>query len=159
MGFLYCAGYAAALGVLSFLAGRALPKTWFRYDRAPFRAFRWERDGRVYLRLGIHRWQNRVPDMSRFFPGLMPAKSMAALPDQTGLLLMIRETCVAEAVHAFLCALGLYCLWLWPGAGGIAFYLVYALLGNLPFILIQRYNRPRLVHMYERRQKHKEKTT
>ena len=30
-------------------------------------------------------------------------------------------------------------------------YLVYAILGNLIFIIIQRYNRPRLVRLYERK--------
>lgn len=158
MGFWRCLAYIALLGVLSFVLGRVLPKTWFRHERAPFRAFSWEKDGRIYLKLGISHWQNRVPDMSRIFPKLMPPKSLEKLPDQPGLLRMIRETCVAEAVHVILCVLGLYCLRLWRGAGGVIFYLVYVALGNLPFILIQRYNRPRLVRMYRRREKQKEST-
>ena len=159
MGFLYCLLYAIALGIISFLLGRLLPKSWFHFDRAPFRAFGWEKDGRVYLKIDINRWQNRVPDMSRIFPGLMPAKSLDRLPDQQGLLRMLQETCVAETVHVALCVLGLPCLWLWPSAGGVIACLVYVLLGNLPFILIQRYNRPRLARMYLRRQKQKEGTT
>lgn len=153
MGFWRCLAYIALLGVMGFLLGRALPKAWFSYERAPFRALSWEKNGRVYTKLGIGRWQSRVPDMSRLFPKLMPSKSLEKLPDQPGLLLMIQETCVAETVHALLCVLGLYCLRLWRGVGGAVFYLVYAALGNLPFILIQRYNRPRLVRMYRRREK------
>ena len=38
-----------------------------------------------------------------------------------------------------------------PGAWGVLFYAAYFLLGNLPFILIQRYNRPRLVRIYEKK--------
>ena len=159
MGFCRCLVYIVALGIVSFVLGRLLPKAWFRFDRAPFRAFGWEKDGRVYLKIGINRWQNHVPDMSRIFSKLMPKKAMDKRPDQAGLLLMIRETCVAEAVHVVLCALGLPCLWLWPGIGGAAVYAFYVLLGNLPFILIQRYNRPRLVRMYRRREKQKEGTT
>ncbi len=158
MGFLYCVGYAAAIGTLGFLLGRVLPKAWFRYDRAPFRAFRWEQGGRIYTRLAIQRWQSCVPDMSKVFPKLMPPKSMQTRPSQQTLARMLQETCVAEAVHAFLCVLGLYCLWLWPGWGGAAFYVVYVMLGNLPFILIQRYNRPRLARLYQRRQGQKEGT-
>ena len=56
MGFLYCLLYAIALGIISFLLGRLLPKSWFHFDRAPFRAFGWEKDGRVYLKVGINRW-------------------------------------------------------------------------------------------------------
>ena len=40
-------------------------------------------------------------------------------------------------------------LWLWPGVGGIAVYAVYVLLGNVPFIMIQRYNRPRFARLLE----------
>ena len=68
----------------------------------------------------------------------------AQLPD------MIRETCIAELVHLALCFSGLYCLKLWPGAGGIAVVLIYTLLLNLPFILIQRYNRPRLIRLHQK---------
>ena len=159
MGFWRCLVYIIVLGIVSFALGRLLPKKWFHFDRAPFCAFAWEKAGRVYTKLGIHHWQSRVPDMSRFFPELMPAKSLDRLPDQTGLLTMIQETCVAEAVHVVLCLFGIACLWLWPGFGGTAVYAVYVLLGNLPFILIQRYNRPRLVRMYRRREKQKEGTT
>ena len=159
MGFWRCLVFIIVLGIVSFALGRLLPKKWFHFDRAPFCAFAWERAGRVYTKLGIHHWQSRVPDMSRFFPKLMPAKSLERLPDQTGLLTMIQETCVAEAVHVVLCLFGIACLWLWPGFGGAAVYTVYVLLGNLPFILIQRYNRPRLVRMYRRREKQKEGTT
>lgn len=156
MGFWRCVAYMAALSVLSFVAGRLLPKNWFSYDKAPWRAWRWEKDGRVYQKIKIQRWQNKVPDMSKIFTKLMPAKSMDARPDQQQLLRMIQETCVAELVHALLCVLGLYLLLLWRGIGGILCYLVYVLLGNLPFLLIQRYNRPRLVRLYERREKQKE---
>ena len=57
---------------------------------------------------------------------------------------MIRETCTAELVHNLLNIAGLWLLNLWSGLGGIIMYLVYFLLGNLPFIIVQRYNRPRL---------------
>ena len=72
--FLKCACYLAGLGVLSFLLGRLVPKIWFDYTRFPYRAFAFERDGKVYDALGIARWQSRVPDMSRVFPKLMPPK-------------------------------------------------------------------------------------
>lgn len=156
MGFWYCVAYAAALGAVSFLLGRILPASWFDPTHAPWRSWKWEMDGKIYQKLGVHRWQNKVPDMSRVFPKIMPAKSMKTIPDQRGLKTMIHETCVAEAVHSLLCVLGLYMLRLWRGLGGVIFYLVYVLAGNLPFLLIQRYNRPRLMRVYLRREKQKE---
>ena len=154
MGCLFCAAYLAALGVLSFLLGRLVPKKLFHPDRGLFRSFPFEENGKLYERaLHISRWQARVPDMSRLFPQLMPAKRLSARPDEKTLLLMLLETCVAECVHAVLCLLGLGCLLLWPGAGGVCVYLVYSLLGNIPFILIQRYERPRLLRLYARMQR------
>lgn len=44
--------------------------------------------------------------------------------------------------------LGLGALWLWPGWGGVVLWLIWFLLANLPFILIQRYNRPRLMRLH-----------
>lgn len=150
--FLYCACYLAALGILSFVLGRLVPKAWFDYRRAPYRTAAWEKDGRIYeTLLHVSAWQTRVPDMSRIFPGLMPAKKMVRLDTQS-LLTMIRETCVAEAVHWILAILGAGVLVLWPTSWGVLLYLLYAIFGNLIFIIIQRYNRPRLVRLYERQQ-------
>lgn len=145
-----CLIYLALIGAGSFILGRILPKRWFHWDRFPYRSFGWEREGNVYQKLNIRRWQNRIPDMSRILPGIMPAKRITGRVNVGQLETMLRETCVAEWIHALLGALGLGCLRLWPGPGGAAVSVLY-LLGNLPFILVQRYNRPRLVRLLGRR--------
>ena len=150
MQFLKCACYLAGLGIVSFVLGRLVPKTWFEYTSFPYRTFAFERNGKLYEALRVSRWQSRVPDMSRLFSKLMPPKKMPARPDEQTLLVMIRETCAAEATHALLILAGLGLLAIWPGAGGIVLYLIYAIFGNLVFLIIQRYNRPRLVRLYER---------
>ena len=78
MQFLKCACYLAGLGILSFVLGRLVPKTWFDYTRFPYRTFAFERNGKLYEALRVSRWQSRVPDMSRLFPKLMPPKKMPA---------------------------------------------------------------------------------
>ena len=118
MGFLRCCVYYAALGVASFFVGRLLPKSWFHADRFPYRCAPWE--AKLYRALRVHAWQDKVPDMSRIVPKLIPAKKLegdfrAQLPR------MIEETCVAELIHFLLMPLGLYALRLWPGAGGALF--------------------------------------
>ncbi|MDO5412622.1 MAG: glycosyl-4,4'-diaponeurosporenoate acyltransferase [bacterium] len=139
---LKCILYLTAIGAASFVIGRLLPKSWLHEDRFPFRPFAFERQGKRYEKLRIKSWQNKLPDMSRLFKHLMPAKKMNG-DTLRDLPLMIKETCVAECIHLLLPLAGLYCLRLWPGAGGIVVTLLY-FLGNLPFVLIQRYNRPRL---------------
>lgn len=143
-----CLVYIIALGVVSFVTGRLLPKHWFKSDRFPFRCN--EKEKKLYKALRVKDWQNKVPDMSRVFTKLMPAKKLNAgtLAD---IPRMLEETCVAELIHVVLSVLGLACLWLWPGFGGAVVTLVYILLGNVPFIIIQRYNRPRLQRLLARR--------
>lgn len=81
--------------------------------------------------------------MSRIVPKLIPAKRLTG-SYRAQLPRMIQETCVAELTHVLLSVCGLYALRLWPGAGGVLITAVYILFGNVPFIIIQRYNRPRL---------------
>lgn len=148
MRFLHCMLYLALTGAVGFVAGRLLPRGWPDPYRGWWRSFPFERQGRIYEKLKIRRWQKKVPDISRILPQLMPAKRLEGR-DLQRLPEMIRETCVAELTHWLLCLAGLYCLRLWRGVGGTVMALL-NVLGNLPFILIQRYNRPRLKRLLHR---------
>lgn len=141
--------YLAAISSLSFFVGRLLPTSWFDYKRYPYRSFSFENEGKFYTKLKINKWQNKLPDMSRVFPKLMPSKKMEGRSPER-LSIMIQETCIAEFVHGMLCLCALYCLKLWRGLGGILLSGLYIVLGNVPYILIQRYNRPRLVRLLKR---------
>lgn len=151
-GFWGCVLYAAVLGVLSFMLGRIVPKTWFKSDKFPYRV----KDGekKVFDFLKVKKWQAKVPDMSRIFSRIMPEKRITAdtLRDVPR---MLQETCVAEFTHAALSICGLGMLFIWPGVGGVVAALVYILVGNLPFVIIQRYNRPRLQKLYDMQQRKK----
>lgn len=147
LGFLSCALYAGVLGIVSFFAGRLLARCTFHPERFPWRAYAWE-DG-LWKRFRIRRWQARVPDMSRLFTKLMPAKRLTK-ETAADLPRMITETCVAELTHTALSLCGLVMPLLWRGAGGVIAAAVYILLGNLPFIIVQRYNRPRLQRLFAR---------
>lgn len=148
MAFLYCLIYLAVTGVLAFIVGRLLPYGLLDEQRFPFRPFGFERDGGIYERIGIKKWQSRIPDMSRILPRFMPAKKLDG--DFPGKLpVMIKETCVAELMHFLLALSALACLFIWRGVGGIVVTVLYEL-GNLSFILVQRYNRPRLMRLERR---------
>ena len=142
-----CLCYAATLGLVSFLLGRALPKNWIHPNRFPFRTYAWE--DKLWKVLRIRKWQAKVPDMSKLFKKFMPEKKPTRQTVQN-LPLMIQETCVAELTHGLLCLAGLALLKIWPGPGGIILTVIYILFGNLPFLLIQRYNRPRLQKLLAR---------
>lgn len=143
MDYLVCIGYLVILAIASHFIGQALPRTWFNSESFPFCSMKWEQDGAIYERVKIRRWKDKVPDMSRFMPDMMPKRvSRQAKSDEIQRL--IEETCVAEFIHWMLILAGLGCPLIWRGIGGIIVTAVWIVLGNLPFILIQRYNRPRL---------------
>lgn len=149
MKLLLCILYIAALGILAHVIGEKLPRSRFRSGSRPFSAFAWEDGGRFYERLRIRKWKDRLPDMSRLCPDMVKKKVTGAT-DAAALEKLICETCVAEAVHAVLFVLSFGCAVIWPSAGGWLVSAAAALLGNLPYIVIQRYNRPRLVKLLAR---------
>lgn len=144
---LHCLIYLAALGAASFLIGRLLAKACrFRPDRFPYRCC--EKEERLYTLLRVSKWQNKLPDMSKILPQAMPAKQLT-LGGRTDFSRMVQETCVAELVHFWLCVLGFGCAVIWRGLGGILTGTIYCV-ANLPFLLVQRYNRPRLLRLAKR---------
>ena len=145
-GFAKCVIWLLALALLAHPLGQALPRR-FHPERPPFRPWKWEKNGRIYSRLGIEKWKKLVPDMSRLLPDMVKKQVTPTAVTAAQTAVLVQETCVAEAVHTASSLLGLVCLGLWPGWGGVLVWLVWFLLGNLPFILIQRYNRPRLLRL------------
>lgn len=151
--FLRWLGYLAAISFGSFLIGRLLPYRWFDAERFPYRSAPGEKA--FYEKLGLPKWQKKLPDMSKIFTHLMPAKAMTN-PTPEGIQIMIQETCIAELIHALLAVLGFGALAFWHSWAGIVLTLIYAA-GNVPFILIQRYNRPRLMRLKALAERRKER--
>lgn len=131
----------ALTGVITLFVGMRIPRK-LNADAFPFRLYGFERDGKIYRKLGVHLWKDRLPDASRVFRR-MTRKALAGGSNPALLERLVQETCVAEAVHWLLIALSSAMLLFTPPRVGLTLCAVYAL-GNLPFIIIQRYNRPRL---------------
>ena len=148
-GFWRCALYLAALGVAAHPLGQALPRKWFCAEKAPWRSAPWEKGGRIYLKLGIRKWKDHLPDMSRLMPDMV-RKDLGSDP-----AVLVQETCVAECVHFCLGLLSLGAFALCRDGWMVCIVAVYILLGNLPFQIIQRYNRPRLLRLMRKARKEK----
>lgn len=148
MDFLRCVIWVSAIGILSSIVGMQLPRRWFDPQRFPYRPYQWEKGGKFYDKLHIRSWKDHLPDLSKYCRKMF-RKRVDSHPSAENLDRLLRETCVAEAVHWVLMVLSLPVIKIWNGPGG---WIVYAMcmLGNLPFIIIQRYNRPRLLKMLKR---------
>ena len=140
----------AAWGVVFLVVRRLVPNSWFKADHFRWRCYSYEQA--IWKALRVKQWQAKVPDMSRIFTNIMPAKKLKR-QTLSDLPRMIQETCVAEWTHGILSIAGLAMLWFWPGIGGICMTAVYILLGNLPFIVVQRFNRPRLQKLLLKQQR------
>lgn len=142
-------GFMAVIGILAHVFGEALPRRWFLWDRGWYRIRPWEQAGRFYERLGIRRWKDHLPDKSRFTKRTF-TKELWGHGSQEDLTRLLQETCVAELVHWVLLLIAPLMYWFVPTPLGLCAAVLYGL-SNLPFIMIQRYNRPRLVRLLSRR--------
>lgn len=145
---------AGGIGILAHLIGEALPRERFRWDRFPYAPCAWERDGRFYSRLKIESWKNKVPDKSRFVPSTV-RKSVGLDRSAGHLWRLVQETCVAELVHWVLLVVSPVVLLVMKPPYSVIAAVLYGL-SNLPFIMIQRYNRPRLVRAAQRAGRNKD---
>ena len=137
------------VGPLSFAIGQLLPRDRFDYRRFPYRPLGFELSGKLYRRLKVQWWKDRAPDMSKIVRGVFK-KKLNMKWDHAYIEELVRETCVAEFVHYMLMLASPVFLFLLDGWEGVAAMAAYAVC-NLPFVIIQRYNRPRLVMIMERK--------
>ena len=155
MGLILSIAYIAAAGVASHFIGEALPRRRFDPRRFPFAPWPWEKSGKLYQVLRVRAWKNRLPDMSRVAPDMV-RKSVSLTGSAAEAERVSLETCVAEAVHWALMLLSFIIYLLYPQPLGALLAVLYGL-SHIPFIIIQRYNRPTLVTLAERLKQREER--
>ncbi len=131
-----------AIHIGSGYAAHRIALTHFSGEGVLCRLRRFERHGSVYRRLRVHRWKDALPEAGSFFSGGFSKRTLQHR-DPEYLRRFLSETCRAELSHWIAVVIGLN-FFIWnPWYVGLIM-LVYGLATNLPFILVQRYNRLRL---------------
>ena len=155
MGLILSIAYIAVAGIAAHFIGEALPRGRFDPRRFPYAPWPWEKSGRLFRALKVYAWKSRLPDMSRVAPDMVKKRvSLTGSSDEVGRVAV--ETCVAEAVHWVLMLLSFVIYLLWPRPLGAALAVLYGL-SHVPFIIIQRYNRPTLATLAERLKQREER--
>lgn len=154
--FLRFASIVGLLGIPAFFWGEKVPRRWFDPEKFPFRSFKWEQEGRIYEKIGIQHWKNHTPDMSKHFQKTF-AKQGNLLRSPEHLRKLVAETCSAEFVHTVLILLSPAFVLLMDEYGVLAMMLY--ILGNLISLIIQRYNRPRIMKIIQRIEQRNAKIT
>jgi glycosyl-4,4'-diaponeurosporenoate acyltransferase len=110
---------------------------------------KWEKNSKIYVRIfGLKKWKKRLPDGAALFKKGFQKKHLKGI-DDIYLDNFIRETCRAEITHWIMFLLSpVFFIWNIWWAGIVM--IMYAILVNLPCIIIQRYNRIRLKRVYSK---------
>lgn len=143
MELLFSIIYVGITGLISFYAGAFMPRKFFHEDKFPYKPFKFEQGGKIYDKLNIRKWKGEIIDMSKIMKIILP-KQLPLSSNSSDVYSLVKETCVAEAVHWILCVVSVGNLWIWKSVEGVLIWIL-CILGNLPFIFVQRYNRPHLL--------------
>ena len=143
-----CFVFVAVLGIVSHVLGESIDRDSIQFEKFPFAPYRWESEGRFYKKLRIEAWKRALPDKSRYMR-TMVKKNLGEDRSSKHTKRLIEETCVAELVHWLLLLAGPLFRLISDSVFGLIASILYSL-SNVPFIMIQRYNRPRLIAFYRK---------
>ncbi len=128
---------------------RSMPENFFCVENFPFRDYKFEKSGKFYEKyFRIKLWKKYLPDGSAI-TGVGLKKKHLTDVSEMNLKYYLSESCRAELIHLLaippFVLFGLFC----------PFYVVfimffYALAVNLPCLITQRYNRPRIERILKR---------
>ena len=134
---------------------RVLPKKWFSPFNKFYKVFAWER--KFYTMLGIKKWKSNIPETGGQLAGFAKSNLLDA-SDNEYIFRFMEETVKGEVGHFIGFIFSFVIVFINPKifiVAGIPLMLLNMVLNILP-VMIQRYNRPKLMALYkrnERRQK------
>ena len=127
-----------------------LPDSLYDPKRLLWRTYAWERDGLFYERVfHIKHWKHLLPDGGGVWKSHAYHKRTLSDYSEANLRRFLIESARGELTH-WLGILPFWVFGLFTPPGVIWIMLVYALLINLPCIIAQRYNRPRILRLMQR---------
>lgn len=134
--------------IISLIAER-LPARFYDYKKRLYRERKWEEGGRIYERFFfVKKWKSKLPELSDYIKTIFSKKHLQSLKGDY-LSVFLEESCKAEFTHwvIILSSLLFYFSTDLFTASRILF-LAAAL--NMPYIIIQRYNRPRIIRLLKK---------
>jgi glycosyl-4,4'-diaponeurosporenoate acyltransferase len=138
------------LQVTAALVCLYLPDRYFSPDSFFFRAHRFEKEGRIYDSVfRVSRWKHLLPDGGAILKKRGFKKKKLKDHSKENLNRFLVESARGEITH-WLAILPFWVFGFFTPPRVIWYMFVYALLVNLPCIIAQRYNRPRVLNLLNR---------
>ena len=126
-----------------------VPDRFYSADAPLFRTRRFEQDGMLYDRLfRVSRWKHLIPDGGRALNKNGFKKKRLANFSEANLRRFLVESARAELTN-WLAIFPFWVFWFFTPRPVPWLMLAYALAVNLPCIIVQRYNRPRVKRFIE----------
>ncbi len=114
-----------------------------------FRPRIWENNGSIYKSIfKVQKWKDYLPDGGGLFKGGFRKKHLQD-SSKAALEKYLIESCRAEFCH-WICILPFWVFGFFGPIEVIFYMLLYALIINMPCIIAQRYNRPRISRLIRR---------
>lgn len=133
--------------IITYLSTRLPDKLCF-YKKWLYKERKWERGGRFYQDIfKVKKWKNCMPELGDFIKAIYPKKYIKN-HDRETLLIYLTESCKAELTHFAIIA-STFTFHLWSDFTTATIIFIIAFFLNMPYIIIQRYNRPRIIGILE----------
>lgn len=132
------------LSVVNTVISLKIPVSYFNCKKWQFRERAFEKSGNIYQHIfKVKSWKGHMPELGDFVKSIFPKKQIIKLSREY-LSRFALETCRAEFTHWCIIFSSLI-FNLWNGAAMSIFMIILAIVLNFPYIVIQRYNRPRIL--------------
>lgn len=138
------------LQILAALLALALPNKAYKSDSFFYRSHRYEKEGRLYEKLiAVKKWKHLLPDGGAILKKHGYKKKKLDNFSKENLEKFLIESCRGELTH-WLAIIPFWVFGFFAPPYIIPIMFVYALLVNMPCIIVQRYNRPRIKRLLEK---------
>lgn len=125
-----------------------MPMKWFDPHKKIFMNFKWER--KFFRAIKINAWKDYIPELGKLTTGFAKSNVDNTTPEY--LYKFLVEMCYAESIHIWMSLVGIINIFANPKDLFLPIMLPLAIINwilNVPPILIQRNNRPKLLTVYE----------
>lgn len=139
--------------ILITLISEKLPKSIYTTNNWLLRLRSWEKQGRIYQELfHVKAWKKSIPELSDFVKWVFPKKHIREFTNEY-LQQYLFESCKSEITH-WLIIFSSLLFYLWCESNLATLMFLIAVILNMPYIIIQRYNRPRIMGMVSSASQH-----
>lgn len=126
-----------------------IPNRFYSINSFLFKQRKWEKSGRLYSKFfKVKKWKHLLPDGAAATKKGYRKKKLEDYSKEN-LELFLIESCRAELTH-LLAILPFWVFGLFGPPKIIVFMFIYAIAVNIPCIIVQRYNRPRILRMLKK---------